>query len=188
METIYLIQGIPMLCLRLWDDEFRMVLLEDIRKAWFSVKVFLFGQSADRYAPLVDLESVELRPNYLFMNSELNQQLVYAILHGISLVHKLSRAAVDTFCDITIDREMKNLKILSDGNVRLSINHYIIYKENESKAQSMLDQNKGLRVESKVDILFYRYESFSELFDIYDLDMCQVEQSLNPFQNRQQVF
>ena len=46
-------------------------------------------------------ESNELQPIYLFLHSQLNVELVYAILQGVSIMNKSTQADLDAFGDVT---------------------------------------------------------------------------------------
>jgi len=73
----------------------------------------------------------------LFLNSELNEQLVYAILHGINVVNDCSRCAVDAFEDITAVQGMENFKIQADGNAVLTLDHFMIYKARRGEEEKL---------------------------------------------------
>lgn len=138
---------------------------------------------------------------YYFLNSALNTELVYVILQGISVMNKCSHSIISAFGDVTCMDELKNFRQLPNGNAKLTLDHFILYdvdqwgtyaKQRQSgnieQDEYIKSQDGGIRCDTDVDILFYRFQSFADLFDLYNLDMSQVEESLNPELNKEQVF
>ena len=126
-ETLYLTQGIYQLLIRLMEVEFRETMKKDLNQYYRTLAAFC-GCQIPEPIPINKEGELQMQPFYMFLNSELNEQLVYAILHGINVVNDCSRCAVDAFEDITAVRGMHNFKIQDDGNAILTLDHYMIYK------------------------------------------------------------
>ena len=115
-------------------------------------------------------------------------------------MNKCSEYAISAFGDMTVADELKYFKIHLDGNASLSLDHFVIYDKEVAKSQikktsadieqddSNYEEDGGIRIDTKVEILFYKFKSFSELFDVYNIDMKQIEYSLSPEKNKEQVF
>ena len=117
-------------------------------------------------------ENKGLKPLIFFLNSQLNVELVYVILHGISLINLYSEVFISAFGDVTVHEELKKLKILENSDdAELFIDHYVVYNMNDldlsftnvenepgSNSNDIDEENLevgGRRVASSVKILFH---------------------------------
>ena len=104
-EVLYFIQGPLILSLRMCEFEFR--------KAFFCDLKYYRALLCQR-GPVhrcIDNDGPEPQPIYLFLNSQLNVELVYVILQGIGIMNKSAQAEIMAFGDMTVMDELKRFKV-----------------------------------------------------------------------------